>query len=331
MKDIIPLQNPDPRKLFSPGGLSEIIARIETDVRAVVPDASTSKGRKEIAGLAAKVARSKTYLDGIGKEHVAELKSMPRKIDAERKAMRDRLDALKEEVRRPLTEYEQQETDRKAAIRARLNEFANPVSGNASDIRTRLATLEAVAIDDTWEEFGLEAAKAKDSAILQARSFLAEAEEHERMEAERVAREEKERREREARIAAEAGERAKREAERESQVELLRHELARNEAERLAEQSRMEKEDAKRRQQEAEQRAKDQAEQAVQAERERIEAEQERRAEEERQRAANLAHRKQVHEYMAAELRQHVISLDAAKDLVAMIAAGKIANLKIIY
>ncbi len=41
------------------------------------PDIDTRKGRKAIASLAAKVARSKTYLDGLGKDLVAGWKRRP--------------------------------------------------------------------------------------------------------------------------------------------------------------------------------------------------------------------------------------------------------------
>jgi hypothetical protein len=43
--------------------------------------------------MAYKVARSKTALDDGGKKLVADLKQIPKKIDAERKRVRDPLDA----------------------------------------------------------------------------------------------------------------------------------------------------------------------------------------------------------------------------------------------
>lgn len=54
--------------------------------------------------MAHKVARSKTYIDNAGKDLVAELKALPKQIDESRRIVRERLDALKDEVRRPLTE-----------------------------------------------------------------------------------------------------------------------------------------------------------------------------------------------------------------------------------
>ena len=58
--------------------------------------------------LAYKVAQTKTYLDGLGKDLVAELKEIPKLIDANRKTVRDRLDELKAKARQPLTDYEEE-------------------------------------------------------------------------------------------------------------------------------------------------------------------------------------------------------------------------------
>lgn len=79
-----------------------------------VPDITTAKGRKEIASLAYKVAQTKTYLDGLGKDLVAELKEIPKLIDANRKTVRDRLDELKAKARQPLTDYEEEQARIKA-------------------------------------------------------------------------------------------------------------------------------------------------------------------------------------------------------------------------
>jgi hypothetical protein len=64
--------------------------------------------------MAHKVARSKTYIDNAGKDLVAELKALPKQIDESRRVVRERLDALKDEVRRPLTEWEAEQERIKA-------------------------------------------------------------------------------------------------------------------------------------------------------------------------------------------------------------------------
>ena len=88
-----------------PGGLDSVIAAIEEKARQHVPDLSTAKSRKAIASIASQVARSKTWLDGMGKDLTADLKKQVGAVGAERKQMRDRLDTLKIEVRAPLTEW----------------------------------------------------------------------------------------------------------------------------------------------------------------------------------------------------------------------------------
>ena len=85
------------------------------------PDTTTDKGRKAIAARAYRVAQSKAYLDTLGKEEVARLKELPRLVDAARKALRDGLDEIRDEIRRPLTEWEA----RTEALKSRLAHIQN--------------------------------------------------------------------------------------------------------------------------------------------------------------------------------------------------------------
>ena len=78
-------------------GLDPFLQKIREEIDSFVPDVATRKGREAIASIAYKVARSKTALDNVGKELVAELKEVPKKIDAERKRMRDLLDGWQAE------------------------------------------------------------------------------------------------------------------------------------------------------------------------------------------------------------------------------------------
>ena len=99
--------------------IEEILQKVEREVMSFVPDITTAKGRKEIASLAYKVAQTKTYLDGLGKDLVAELKEIPKLIDANRKTVRDRLDELKAKARQPLTDYEDEQARIKAEEEAK--------------------------------------------------------------------------------------------------------------------------------------------------------------------------------------------------------------------
>jgi len=88
-------------------GLDPYLQEVRDEIDSFIPDLTTDKGRKAIASMAAKVSKSKTALDSVGKNLVADLKTKPKLIDAERKRARDLMDAWRDEVRLPLTEWEQ--------------------------------------------------------------------------------------------------------------------------------------------------------------------------------------------------------------------------------
>lgn len=103
---------PNALSLFQPNGLDQILDKIRSEVALHVPDISSERGRKAIASLARKVASSKVRLDDLGKELVSEAKAQISTIDSERKRMRDELDQLRDDTRRPLTEWENAEKSR---------------------------------------------------------------------------------------------------------------------------------------------------------------------------------------------------------------------------
>ena len=88
--DLVVIEKANAMTVFqSADQIEEILQKVEREVMSFVPDITTAKGRKEIASLAYKVAQTKTYLDGLGKDLVAELKEIPKLIDANRKTVRD--------------------------------------------------------------------------------------------------------------------------------------------------------------------------------------------------------------------------------------------------
>lgn len=306
----------------SQGGIDPLIAQIAAKVRAHVPDVTTKKGRDAIKSLAYAVSRSKTALDDAGKLLNEEARAQISVVDAARKKIRDQLDALRDEARKPLDEWQAAEDARVEALKARLDRLTNaaPADDTSDAISALIQRVEITVIDDTWAEYLPLAAKAKDATLMRLRSQLAvtkqreaEAAELARLRAEAAAREEADRLRREAeeakarRIAAEkaeaerlakierekqeAAERAAREAEQRARDEAAR---VQREAEERAEAERRaaaEREAALQRQLEAE-RAR--AEAAAQAERDRLASE--RRAEEEARakREADAAHRARI-------------------------------------
>ncbi|GJJ95985.1 hypothetical protein [Enterobacter hormaechei] len=334
--------------------LDPIIEAIEKEARSLVPDVSTRKGRDAIASMAHKVARSKTYIDNAGKDLVAELKALPKQIDESRRIVRERLDALKDEVRKPLTDWENAESARKDALQQRLADLrslADVIDGVGNylpsvEIQQRIESAKAVALDESWQEVAAEAGVAKDATIqqLEAALIVAKQREHEAAELERLRKEaeEKARLEREENIRREAAEQARRDAEKKAKAEL--EAAARREAEEkaraeLAERQRIEAEQrAAREKQEAEARARREKEEAVAAERRRQEeaeaarlAEEQRKAEEEAHRAADKEHRRTVNRRVYADLIAQGIPEEFAQKAVLAIAGGKVQDAHIKY
>ncbi|MFH5031722.1 hypothetical protein ACOY9F_03075 [Citrobacter portucalensis] len=262
--------------------LDPIIEKIEKEARSLVPDVSTKKGRDAIASMAHKVARSKTYIDNAGKDLVAELKALPKQIDESRRIARERLDALKDEVRRPLTEWEAEQeriAAEKAAEEERLRIEAEEKAAAEALKKQRESDHEmALLMNDAFdrevaekkaeaerqriaheEELKRQAAEqAKREAEEKAAAELAAAKKREedaiaaRAQAELLAKQERERAEYAAAAAVARAEREKQEAieaeKRKAQEEAdrIKREAEAKEAARLAEEKRIADEKARR-------------------------------------------------------------------------------------
>lgn len=251
--------------------LDPIIEKIEKEARSLVPDVSTKKGRDAIASMAHKVARSKTYIDNAGKDLVAELKALPKQIDESRRIVRERLDALKDEVRRPLTEWEAKQERIKAEEAARIKaeedrkQFESDheialLMNDAFDreLAEKKAEEERQRIAHEEELKRQAAEQAKREAEEKAAAELAAAKKREedaiaaRAQAELLAKQAQERAEQEAKDAAakaEAEKKAAIEAEQlkaQEEADRIKREAEAKEAARLAEEKRIADEKAKR-------------------------------------------------------------------------------------
>jgi septal ring factor EnvC (AmiA/AmiB activator) len=184
------------------------IDNFEADVR-------TSKGKKAIVTMAAKISKIKTAWDNLGKEEVAKLKEQPKIIDAERKRMRDTLDAWKDEVRKPLTDFEEAEKKRVHHIKDRiaLLSYIPTAILSIEDIEILIAEKEDVNVDGSFSEFQKDAELEKLKTIDVLRKKLVVLQEREKEEKQKKLKALEEQREREKRLIKEAEERAKAEAE----------------------------------------------------------------------------------------------------------------------
>jgi colicin import membrane protein len=328
--ELIPVEIINVSQLFTKKQIADgLLEAISKKAREHQPDLTNATTRKEIASNAYKVSQSKTFLDGLGKDFVAERKAELKVSDDIRKKIRDSLDALRDEVRKPLDDWQKAEDDRIAKEKA-----------------------EAEYLSD-WDE-----AIAEDDLFNRKREIERKEAEIARQEAERKAREDAERlerelKEREARIAREAAELAKKQAEEAAKKEQERIEREKREAEEraakaeqdrlaaiekanrdaeLAEQRRIEAEkQAERNRLQAIKDAEDKARrEAEQKERDRLAKEAAEKAETERK-ARNKAHRKAINNAALACFENNDIDTDTAKEVIRLIANGMIDYITINY
>ncbi|MFU9391050.1 hypothetical protein ACNA4M_13735 [Klebsiella pneumoniae] len=299
--------------------LDPLIEAIEKEARSLVPDVTTKKGRDAIASMAHKVARSKTYIDNAGKDLVAELKALPKQIDESRRVVRERLDALKDEVRRPLTEWEA-EQERIKAEEAMNALHAEALAMNEEFDRQLAARIEsdhemALLMNDAFDR------EQADKAAEAERQRIAHEEEIKRLAAAAAAREVEQRAQREREEA------AHREAVLKAQAEQA--ERDRIAAEQKAEADKQAAIEAERRKaQEEADRIRREAEQREQA---RV-AEDKRKADEQARREADVKHRKAVGtEIVKALLANTSLTRDQAIEVLTAVKDGRIPHTGISY
>ncbi|EIX9601231.1 hypothetical protein CVO78_27630 [Klebsiella pneumoniae] len=299
--------------------LDPLIEAIEKEARSLVPDVTTKKGRDAIASMAHKVARSKTYIDNAGKDLVAELKALPKQIDESRRIVRERLDALKDEVRRPLTEWEEEQE------RIKAEEAMNALHAEALVMNEEFDRQLAARIESDHE-----------MALLMNDAF-------DREQAEKKAEAERQRIFREEEMVRRAEEKAKREAAEQAQREIdaaaarereaiLAKERAEREQREAAERAEREKQAAveaeRRKAQEEADRIRREAEQREQA---RL-AEEKRKADEKARREADVKHRKTVGtDIVKALVANTSITRDQAIEVLTAIKDGNIPHTGISY
>lgn len=329
---------------------SQFYTAMKSECDAHVPDLSTESGRKKTASLAYKVARTKTAIDDAGKKLNEEARARINAVDESRREIRQQLDALKDDVRKPLTEWEAAEERRVDHCQQTLKLLRDSAvvgyEETADDVRKRIAHVEGLTFEDAVFQGLLPQAEAlRGSAIAtlttvaermdaeeaqraELERLRAEAAERERVDAERAAAEEA-KRQREAAEKAEAEAKARAEEQQKAREEAAAkaaEERARQEAEAKA---RDEREFAERAHAEAlaaEKRRADEAERAAQVERDRIAREQAEQA----ARDADRAHRgKIMTAAKEAIMEAGPVSEAIAKSIVLAIAANNVPNISI--
>lgn len=322
--EIAVLEKLSPESIFAEGGTNFIFESIKKEVATYKADIDTEEGRKECAALAYKVARSKTFIDNMGKVFNSDLKAKTKAVDQERSRIWDKLEALQKDVRKPLTEWEEIEEKRQIGHKAALSDlqacgvFAGMTT--VSEINDDIASVAFFESRDWQEHANFVAPIIKEKkewlaklleAAIQLEKDQAELEQLRRLKAESEAKE-----------AAD-----KEEQERAEREELIRQNAA-TDAQRAAQEA-IDKAN------EARLAAEKEAELATLKERQRVEQELKQKLEADRLRAADLEHRGRINREACAAIAKLDPEgngrEDRAKAIVTAIAQGLIPHVKISY
>lgn len=332
----------------------KMLEQIRNAVNSHVPDVTTKKGRDEIASLARKVSSTKVVLDNAGLGLTEGWRTQTKKVNDARNRIKDQLDALRDQARKPLTEWENAEkarVDGHETRLGRLREIAGTGFGKSSeDLKALKQELDELPMDaDKWEEFHGKACIAHGAAVDTIARLITDAEKREADRAELEAlRREKEERDRIDQEKAEL-DRLDREAkEREENERLAEEQRARDIAEAEARAREQAEREAKEKAEAAEREAKEALERAEREKREAIEkAEREKqeaieaaaRAEEERKqkedegrrrREADEENRKAVIRDVLEDLIQAAqVSLETAEIIATAIVTDRIRHTRI--
>ncbi|MBL4795877.1 MAG: hypothetical protein JKY50_00530 [Oleispira sp.] len=122
---LVELTNETAMKIFTgDNGLDSYVQQVVDEVNSFEHDLKTAAGRAKTISLASKVAKIKVKYDDCGKDLVSGWKKDAATVDKARKKMRDTLDELKVLARKPVTDWEAEqerlEDEKKAKLEAEM-------------------------------------------------------------------------------------------------------------------------------------------------------------------------------------------------------------------
>ncbi|QCJ70905.1 hypothetical protein C9446_14220 [Providencia heimbachae] len=288
-------------------------------------DLSKKVNREKLISLAYEVTRSKTYIESKGKELAAELKEIPKKIDAARAEFKKELDTLASEIKKPADDWVIAEEER--IVEEEQKKKAEEERVKAEELARIMPYLHAEALEMNAEHDKLIAeakAEAERKRIAYEDELKRQAAEQAKLEAELKAKQEKEAAELKAKQEIEAATKREREAkeaqeraEREKLEAIQRAEQAAKDAKEKAEREKLAAIEAERKKQ-------------ADIEAERL-AEEERKRQEDVKRQANKKHQKEINNQAMQDLIDAGIPEECAKSCIIAIAKNLVSNVKIHY
>lgn len=209
------------QKLFTDEGMNEIISAIKAEVKDFKADIATKEGRAEIVSMAFKIAKCKAPIKNLASELKEESKKLIDGVNLQLNRYEKEMDALRDEIRKPVDEIEAEEKRILQEKQERLNQLEaimNPFfASSTKGCQELLDELENV-FKFNWGDFQYKATEKYNEIKNYLESELEKNIKNEAQQAEllqlKKEKEEREKKDREEQIAREAVEKARIEAEK---------------------------------------------------------------------------------------------------------------------
>lgn len=338
----------DPKEVFTGDNpiMNDLVQQVKDETAKEIAkfkyDANTDEGRKGIISLAYKIIRSKTALDDMGKDFNSEMRDFISAVNVHRNYAKAELEPFAKEIRKPVTDLEEEEERQEAALEARfldLKEYNEHTNMSLEALKNGLEAIEATVIDESWSYLEEKAQELKDDLILTFNQRIEQEETREKEQAE-LEQFRKDKAEREEKDRAEAAEkvRIKREQEiRDDAAQKATQEAeAAKEAAEQAEKRRIKdladaKEKAEQDKIDAAERAEREKQEAVEAEQKRVEGVKKAEEAEQTKLANNKRHNHKIHTEAKEALIVAGLSDQAATQAVTAIYKNMIPHISIRY
>ena len=163
------------------------LTRAEALAAAAKFDITTVTGRNSIISVAVTVRDKKVKLSKAADKSKVEHQDIIKEINEGKKTVEDEFQTVQNEVRKPVTDWEDAEKSRVEALKLRLAEIAvGHISAESTtdNIERYMDIIARIKTDETWQEYQGEAAIQKDKTLEDLQSILYLAQRREEMEAE---------------------------------------------------------------------------------------------------------------------------------------------------
>ena len=159
-----------------------VVEAIEQQAGSIVFDITTKAGQETCRKISATVAKAKITIDNAGKTKKEEYTIFTKRIDSYRNLAKNRLQALQDAIRQPLTDMENAEKQRKEMLENRLNNLENyfdVYTVTSAAVSDAITALQNTLINESWEEYQSIAAAKKAQELDRLQTLFTQAQQRE--------------------------------------------------------------------------------------------------------------------------------------------------------